>query len=274
MKIPLQSWEPWVNPGERFKHVEIQINTACDLACFSCDRMSDVVTDANMTLDQVKLFVAESIDLDWDWERIRILGGEPTLHPRFKDMIGWLVGYREWLKIKHGKGVFLQVLTNGWGQKSAELRPWVEEQGVSFHAERKQEGVDPPWFLNTRVVPLDRDPEVGELPPCLMFGIRSCGIGLTRWGFFLDGAGATVARVAGLDVGVMRLQDVTWQAMLDQARVLCRVCGHWNPIDATEQTRLNDLVSVSGKVTGKFWTEQLAAFHENRPVMRVYGQEG
>jgi len=111
---------------------------------------------------------------------------------------------------------------------------------------------------------------VGALPPCAIYGPHGCGVGLTRYGFFLDGAGATVARVAGHDVGVMHLRDVTPANMLKQAAVLCRICGHWNPVDGPVVSRL---VSDTGMVTGDFWTKKLAEFETNRPVLRVYGED-
>ena len=243
-----------------FKTIELEILTACDLTCFGCDRMSDVTTAPNMKLEQVRAFVDESLDLGWEWERIRLLGGEPTLHPQFMEMVGELVRYRETFP-----SAFLQVLTNGLG-KADQYRDRLTALGISLHAEAKTKGVTPEWFNNTRIVPIDRDPSIGAVPPCGIFGPRGCGIGLTRHGYFLDGAGATVARVAGYDVGVMRLRDVTMDAMLEQAKTLCRACGHWNTADRI----LTEKVSVTGEVTGPFWTEKLAAFKMKRPALRLY----
>lgn len=251
------------DPGVRFAHIELEILTACDLDCFGCDRMSDVTTDINMTVTQVKHFVEESLELGWEWERIRLLGGEPTLHPHFQEMVGLLLDYR-----KHHPKVFLQILTNGRG-KAAKYRPWLEECGVDLHAEAKTPGVTPLWFHNTRIVPIDRDPTIKEVPPCGIFGIHGCGIGLTRHGYFLDGAGATVARVAGHDIGVMHLKDVTWDAMMAQAKVLCRICGHWNPPDR----KVTEEVTKTGEVTGAFWTDKLGLYNKAIPNLRVYGKD-
>lgn len=260
----------WLTTTGTFKHVELEINTACDLACFGCDRMSDVASKGvpNMTLDQVRLFVRESLDLRWEWERIRVLGGEPTIHPRFKDIVEVVMTYRDAFP-----NVFIQVLSNGQG-KYEEVRDWCLERGVNIHTEYKSPGVQPEWFNNTRITPVDRDPSVGELPPCAIFGVHGCGIGLTRHGYFLDGAGASIARVAGHDVGKMHLREVTQEAMLDQARVLCRICGHWNPLNASldNEFRVSRLVTETGQVTGGFWTETLARYNERKPVLRIYGE--
>lgn len=265
------SWDPELTGTGTFKHVELEINTACDLACFGCDRLSDVASKGvpNMTVEQVALFVRESLELGWEWERIRLLGGEPTIHPQFRGCVLQLLAY----KAVYPK-VFLQVLSNGQGKYKKE-RDWCEERGVNVHTERKEKGKQPDWFNNTRIVPVDRDPDVGELPPCLIYGSHGCGIGLTRHGYFLDGAGASIARVAGHDVGVMRLRDVTPATMLEQAKVLCRLCGHWNPVDATptNEKRVSRLVKETGMVTGKFWTETLARYNESKPKLRIYGED-
>lgn len=247
-----------------FRTVEIEICTACDLACFGCDRMSDVTNAPNMALEQVSLFVDESIVLAWPWERIRVLGGEPTLHPRFMDIVKLLCAYRH----LHNKEVFLQVLSNGQG-KSAKFVDTLRDNGVDLHFEQKHPGVQPGWFRNTRIAPVDRDPDVGALEPCGIFDRRGCGIGLTRHGYFLDGAGASVARVAGLDIGVMHLKDVTMAVMMEQSKVLCRLCGHWNPKDGPEVT---EQVSETGHVTGAFWTKALADYNSGKTrKLGLYG---
>jgi hypothetical protein len=268
--IPLEQYAPsWPKPDDPqpFKHIELEINTVCDLSCFGCDRFSDVTTALNMTLVQVRRFVDESLDLKWEWQRIRFLGGEPTLHPQFGEMVGELLRYRKEHVPQSDKPVFLQVLTNGRG-KADKWREWLYERHVNLHAEAKEPGVNPPWFWNTRIAPVDRDPHCGELEPCGIFGPQGCGVGLTRHGYFLDGAGAAVARVAGIDCGVMRLEDVTWESILEQGRKLCRLCGHWNPLSGRLVTRK---VTETGEVTGKFWSEALAAYKANRSKLKVYG---
>jgi hypothetical protein len=253
---------------ERFKHIEIEINTGCDLSCFSCDRMSDVTNAPNMTTSQIVQFQEESLNLNWEWERIRVLGGEPTLHPQFKEIVGLLLSYR-----RIYPKCFIQVLSNGHG-KLAKYRDWLLDVGVDPHVEAKEIGVTPPWFNNTRITPVDRNPAIGAIEPCGIFGLRGCGIGLTRHGYFMDGAGASIARVAGFDIGVQHLKDVTWESMYAQSKVLCRICGHHNPPDAspTNGKMTTRLVTETGETTGPFWTDKLAAFKKSRPILKVYGE--
>ena len=250
-------------PGA-FRTIELEINTACDCACFGCDRFSDVTNAPAMTISQVALFIQESIALGWTWERIRVLGGEPTLHPRLMYIIHMLTAYRD----RCLPDCLIQVLSNGLG-KADKCAAVLASMRVDLHCETKERGVQPSWFRNTRIVPVDRDPDVGALEPCGIFGVRGCGLGLTRHGFFLDGAGASLAKVNGLDVGVQHLRDVTMDAMLAQARVLCRLCGHWNPSDGTEVTKQ---VSETGMVTGQFLTLALKRYEIDPPKMTLYGE--
>lgn len=246
----------------KFRHIELEINTACDLACFACDRFSDTTNSPNMTLAQVRLFVQESLALRWQWDRIRILGGEPTLHPQLCEIVEELIKYRYFYP-----KCFIQLLSNGRG-KLAHHREWLIYRGVDPHIEGKQPGVTPSWFNNTRIAPIDRNPSIGEVPPCGIFGVYGCGIGLTRHGYFLDGAGASVARVSGLNVGVMHLANVTWQAMMEQAKVLCRLCGHWNPDDHLETKK----VTETGEVTGNYWKQAIATYKDKAKSLSVYGE--
>lgn len=253
-----------------FKTIELEINTACDLACFGCDRFSDVASKGvpNMTVGQVSRFVDESIELGWRWERIRLLGGEPTIHPQFRECCEQIMRYRA-----SYPDVFLQVLSNGQG-KYTQYKRYCEDNRISLHTELKQKGVQPPWFNNTRIVPADRDPSVGAIEPCGIYGPHGCGIGLTRHGYFMDGTAASIARVAGYDIGCMTLAEVTHKNMMGQAGVICRVCGHWNPRDATPDNGkvVTQLVSLTGHVTGDFWTRTLAAYNTSKPVLRIYGE--
>jgi hypothetical protein len=228
--------------------------------------MSDVTNAPNMTIEQVKLFVDESLELDWEWERIRLLGGEPTLHPKFREICEELIRYRTKFP-----GVFLQVLSNGLG-KLAQHQDWLVERNIDPHVEAKNKTVQPHWFVNTRIVPLDRDPDCPDLPPCGIFGVRGCGIGLTRHGYFLDGAGASIARIAGFNIGVQHLKNVTMEAMLEQAKPICKRCGHWN--DQTPGVpSVTKKVSETGMTTGAFWTETLAKYNKEKPVLTVYGSD-
>lgn len=248
---------------ERFLHIEIEINSVCDVNCPCCDRYCDVAPGPGMTLDQVWCFVRESIDLEWPWTRMHVLGGEPTLHPRFNEIMLTLMRLRDRITddILHGEDCLLRVITNGRG-KLAEYHHWLVENEVHVAVSPKDPARMPDYWDNMWTAPVDVTPELQ--PACSIFGIKGCGIGLTRHGYFLCGAGASIARVAGLDIGVQRLEDLTWEAMQAQAEVLCRLCAH--------KEGYHEKLGNTGLVKGPFWQEAIERYKVAPPPMTIYGE--
>jgi len=245
---------------ERFRRVEIELNSVCDICCESCDRFIPEAPTANMTLGQLRHFFAESYALDWHWHRIHILGGEPTLHPQLRDFVTEALRYRARYPCQ------LTLLSNGSG-RLAEHRQWLEDRGVRVAVESK--GDHPhPWFCNMRIAPVDATPPVTVAEPCSIFGIEGCGLGFTRHGLFLCGAGASIARVAGLDIGLQRLADVTYARMAAQARQLCHLCGHLSTATYKSRPLLDTLGVVSPT-----WQRLLARYREAVPPMTLYPGE-
>ena len=242
---------------ERFRHVEIEINSVCDMDCPCCDRFVDCAPTGPMKLEQVKLFVEESLDLGWEWERIHVLGGEPTLHKQLRPIIESLVDYRTYYP-----KVLLRLISNGSGMLK-QRRPWLESQGIAVNVESK-DGTLPTYFCNMRRAPKDILEDETPFEPCSIFGIRGCGLGLTKHGFFLCGAGAAIARVCGLDIGIMKLADVNWESIIAQARYLCNVCGHHETVHSK--------ASEDGGVVTKFWEDAMANYRKSPTVLKLYGE--
>lgn len=68
--------------------IEIDITYKCNLSCNSCNRSCDQIkSNLEIPLSVIKSFVDTSIDQKREWDRIRILGGEPTLHSKYFDFI-------------------------------------------------------------------------------------------------------------------------------------------------------------------------------------------
>ena len=244
---------------EKFRHLEMEICSLCDVNCPMCDRFSDVAVGASMTVRQVERFIAESVELEWPWERIRILGGEPTIHPQFVKIVELLVDY----KSKHNPNLFLTVFSNGVG-KIDEYRGWLERLGVVIYIAQK-DGSIPEYFDNMWVAPIDTVP--GEQPPCGIFGIRSCGIGLSAHGYYACGAGASIARVSGQDIAIRKLSDLTYNKAYGQTKTLCNLCGH-----AVGFSRHQTDGSYTPMTTdrGAYWTKTLAEYKENRIRLEKY----
>src|SRR5438105_5066204 len=91
--------------------IEIDITYSCNLRCFNCNRSVRQAPEAlHMQVSQIQAFVSASIARGKRWARIRVLGGEPTLHPQFSEIVEELRRYRQW----YPKCV-LEIVTNGHG---------------------------------------------------------------------------------------------------------------------------------------------------------------
>jgi len=44
-----------------------------------------------MSVEQIQKFINESVDNNVKWERIRVMGGEPTLHPDIFEILNLLL---------------------------------------------------------------------------------------------------------------------------------------------------------------------------------------
>jgi hypothetical protein len=233
--------------------IELELITACNLKCYNCDRSSrQAVSSESMTVEQVRRFVDESLDLDWRWRKIALLGGEPTLHPRFFEILDELDRYRT-----RYPDVVVKLISNGYGPRVARvlsrLPPWVSVWNTQKHSPRQDH------FDAYNVAPQDL-PEYADADFSLGCTIPfACGMALTRYGFYPCGAGASVDRVFGLGCGVASLRDVTPEGLVAEFSSLCRLCGHFHARKAGYET-----MSAS-------WVEAYERWHRERPKLPLYG---
>jgi len=238
-----------------FHHIEIELTSVCDMRCKYCDRFITHAPDKNMSIKQIEMFITESMELNYPWERIHVLGGEPTLHPNFKEIMALLITYKNVTGLK-----LLRVITNNHG-KLLDYNGWLKDNGVDVYSDYKQEDVVPYFFDNMLQCPADKSPE--PLPHCSICGVSGCGVGMTRYGYFLCGAGGAIARLCGYDIGAKTLKDVTWENMIGQAGRLCNKCGHKDKILVSEDDS-----------TGRFWRNQIKQYKNgNIPQMTVLYEE-
>ena len=74
------------------KFIEIEITYRCNLRCINCDRSCrQAPTNEQMSVEQIQKFINESVDNNVKWERIRVMGGEPTLHPDIFEILNLLL---------------------------------------------------------------------------------------------------------------------------------------------------------------------------------------
>lgn len=94
------------------RYIELDLTYRCNLQCRNCNRScTQAPSRCDMPVAAIAAFIRESVATGRSWERIRLLGGEPTLHPDFTSIIKMLMDYR----FSANPGLRIVVCTNGCG---------------------------------------------------------------------------------------------------------------------------------------------------------------
>ena len=261
--------------------LEIEITTFCNLGCYSCDRSCrQAPSDEQMTLEQIRRFLDDSLRTGKRWNRIRILGGEPTLHPDIIEICDMLFDYKR----RHSPHTGVQIVTNDYGDRVRKMLRTITErydevvdydraispvrQDVSCidDSQPKTSPVNS-WFNTYNIAPID-DPACqalemsGDLDYSAGCGIpRVCGIGLTRYGYYGCGAGASVDRVLGWDIGIKDIAMLNVDSVRQQFSILCRYCGHFKPPSCARGT-VRDM--------SESWVAAYKKYKKKRPPLSLY----
>ena len=207
--------------------IEIDITYECNLRCKSCNRSCTQAPSKEdyMTVKQIKKFIEESIELNKKWELINILGGEPTLHPDFLEIVRLI--YEEYI-LKHSPNTILQITSNGYSPESIGLLSKLPDSPnivVDKRSFKKSNKID--YFTPFNLAPVDTE-EYKESDFSKGCWVTSyCGMGLNKYGYYPCGVSGAMDRVMGYDIGIKRLKEVTVDKLKELLDVFCRYCGNF-----------------------------------------------
>lgn len=223
--------------------VEIDITYACDLGCFNCNRScSQDPTNDHMSVGQVRQFLEESKERGIRWRSIRILGGEPTCHPDFREVVGLIMRYRE----EFSPETQVVLLTNGYSERARRLTselPADVELIDGAKTTRLQ-----PSFCTFNVAPID----MREYRRADFFNAchttQLCGMGVTPYGYYPCAVAGAIDRTFGFDLG-RKLLPQDDDDMEQELRTFCALCGKFKELSESSGEPLD------GPVMSKIWVE-------------------
>lgn len=200
--------------------IEIDLTYLCNLRCNNCNRSSaQAPAPVHLSLNDIRRFVDESLAARRDWARIRLLGGEPTLHPDFAHVIAELRRYKE-----HFPATRIQLVTNGFGQR---VQSVLERIPDFIEIENSSKiGTVQPEFGPFNLAPQDSQAYrfVDYRNGCSI--MKACGVGLTPQGYYPCAVAGGIDRVRGMQRGRSALPGPEDQ-MRDLLADACALCGRF-----------------------------------------------
>ncbi len=214
------------------KYAEIDITYACNLKCINCNRScSQAPSSIEMPVADVAEFIKQSVEKEIEWERIRILGGEPTLHSRIFNIIDLLIGCQR----EYNPSVRLVLGTNFFGdqvQRVVEKLP----KAIVIKSTLKSSRVN--LFKPFNVAPVDTIHNRFSDYTCGCRIIEDCGLGVTPSGYYMCAIAGGIDRIFDYHLGRHRIPDET-DTLSDQMSVFCRLCGHFGFQRPTRSTKMS-----------------------------------
>jgi len=246
------AWNPSLDKA-LVTNIQLEITTACNLACHNCDRGCGMAKSSECISEkQIARFLNESVRAGKKWGRIDIIGGEPTIHKEFITVLHLLYEYKQF-----SPKTRFRITTNGHGkfvQSQIEKIPdWIQVRNTA-----KKDNVHD--FTAVNMAPIDMGIDPKDIKACSI--PWRCGTAFTRYGYFSCGAGAAVARIFKLDIGIKRLEDFTPENLRKQMKMLCRFCGH------SRSRAKEPLVNV--QMTSPAWKKSFDTYKDNESIMELY----
>jgi len=205
-----------------------------------------------MSVEQIEKFVEESKNQGRRWELIRILGGEPTLHPQVMDILAQLVDYKR----DYSPNTIIHLYTNGLGPEVNSVLVKIPEEIRIINSKKTSVAQQ---FYSINVAPLDEEvyKNLNYLNGCHV--TTFCGIGLTRYGYYQCEIAGSIDRTFGFDIGRKELPPST-DEMFDLFEVFCRYCGYFKHQNARTD---KELISPT-------WRQAYEVYQSKRPTLSLY----
>ena len=202
------------------KYAEIDVTYQCNLKCINCNRScTQAPTNVEMPVSMVERFVQQSVERRVAWKRIRILGGEPTLHSRIFDIVDVLMAYQR----MHNPSVRLVLGTNFHGQG---VRRILDQLPDSIFLKSTFKSSRENLFRPFNVAPVDTVFNRFADYTCGCRIIEECGLGITPSGYYMCAVAGGIDRILGYRLGRRDLPDEC-ESLTDQMGAFCRLCGHF-----------------------------------------------
>ena len=177
--------------------LQLEITYRCNLLCNHCNRHCNLtflpyLKDADMTEEQIDRFIRQVKENSVHLDQIRILGGEPLLHPKIENFLFKL--HRELMM--DGLLDTIVLVTNGILSRQERLATFLNDTTIKPLLESGRISFQVAWegkeheFRGVLIAPVDMG------MPWQECGVtRACGSLLNAYGYWPNGNCAAIARL-------------------------------------------------------------------------------
>jgi len=185
-------------------NIELNITMQCNLACPNCNRLCHIYRDRteHMSVDQIKRFI-EQARMGGGIKKLKILGGEPLLHPQFVEICNLLT-----TAASEGVIQYIKVETNQT-LKIPNINP---SKLICFKGRKIQKKKHQPTLWSPQDLGVN-SPGI----PCMQ--VSKCGYSLDKYGYLPCSPAIMISRLFGLDLYRYEFPKEVWG--LDE---LCKHC--------------------------------------------------
>lgn len=238
------------------KKIEIDITYLCNLKCKGCDRScTQAPEQLHMPVQTIRDFLSQTEKTIHQWESVHILGGEPTLHPNFIEIITLL---DDWFQ-KHSPSTELKIISNGYSRKTREILSMIPKRWYYENSFKDSQNI--PYFEPFNIAPIDLPKWRTEDFSKGCWISQYCGIGLTPQGYFPCAVAGGIERVMKLGKGEQTFPNND-KVLQDMYSDYCRFCGHFlqdhylqREERETERYKFSE-ISKSWEKAYKSWNKQ------------------
>lgn len=201
------------------QHAEIHPTYLCNLSCVGCNRMCFLKPSVpDMTVEDLVEFFRQAKELNWN-PIIRFVGGEPTLHPDFFEMLDLSRRFT-------GDTQRIQLWSNGYGSRVQDILEKVKADKLAaiMKFTQKREGSITHDLTAFCLAPAD----YGDTrPPCGLHAAgNNCGICVDSQGYAVCPCGGAIAGYLKKDFMTRVLADLfNEQWAKKHVRSMCQWCG-------------------------------------------------
>lgn len=245
------------------KSIEIQIMLLCNWACQACDQFSQFpsisfVKRATMTEGQIEHFIKEMRDNNAYIGRIRLVGGEPSAHPKFEGLVKMLHAGL----VATGHIGQIEVVTNGSKQERiVPLKPYIEKVRISDEKDKQR----------THVANLAATPAELGYPGTMCSAPWHCGFSLNYYGYFPCSSGAGIARMR--DWMVWQRLALPVEGVMAAWPNLQELCNHcYHGLKDEHKVRCGTAVNELNAPSKDAWSHLGPWLAGKQPAWPVYGE--